>query len=74
MGPYLPFEAAFLLRPIVGEDLKGRAPTLQLHLPVEHHTGGHDDEVGAPTACVATGGVMGRGGGLYGWGAGKGAG
>ena len=61
LGPHLAFEAALLLRPIVGEDLEGRAPTLQLHLPVEHHAGGHDDEVGAPAACVPRGGGFGFG-------------
>lgn len=33
---------------VVGEDLESRAPLLQLHLPIEHHAGGHHNQVGAP--------------------------
>ena len=36
----------------VGEDLEGRAPLLELKLPVQHHRGGHYDQVGAPVAPV----------------------
>ena len=51
---YLSLELAFLLVAVVGEDLEGRTPLLQLHLPVEHDTGGHNDKVGTPYACTTT--------------------
>lgn len=45
---YLSLQLSFLLTAKVSEDFKPWTPALQLHLPVEHHTGGNDDEVRAP--------------------------
>ena len=36
----------------VGEDFEGRAPLLELKLPVQHHRGGNYDQVGTPVALV----------------------
>lgn len=49
----LPLELPLLLGSIVGEDFKAGAPPLQLHLPVQHHTGGDNDQMGAPVTCLA---------------------
>lgn len=45
------FKFALLLRAVVGEDLEPRTPLLQLHLPVEHDTGGHHNQVRPPHTC-----------------------
>lgn len=43
MTLYLSLELALLLAAIVGENLKARTPALELHFPVQHDTGGHND-------------------------------
>ena len=48
LGPSLPLPLPLLGAAVVGEQLEGRAPLFEFHLPVEHHAGGHHDEVGAP--------------------------
>ena len=50
---YLSLELAFLHGAIVSEDLEGGAPFLQLHLPVQHHAGGHNNQVWAPDTCAS---------------------
>lgn len=52
-GANLSLELPLFLGSIVGEDFKAGAPTLQLHLPVQHHTGGDNDQMGAPVTCSA---------------------
>ena len=49
---HLSLHLAFLLTAKVSEDLETRTPAFQLHLPVQHHTRGDDDEVRAPVACM----------------------
>lgn len=56
LGPTLPLELALLHGAVVGEQLEGGAPLLELHLPVQHHRGGHHYEVRTPDApahCLA---------------------
>ena len=53
VSPTLSLHLPFLLSPEVGKYLKGRTPLLELHLPVKHDGGGHDDEVGAPVVQLA---------------------
>lgn len=48
LGPALSLFLPLLGTPIVGEQLEGRAPFLELHLPIQHHACGHDDEVRTP--------------------------
>lgn len=48
---YLSLEFALLLAAIVGEDFESWAPTFQLHLPIEHYTGGHNDQMWTPVTC-----------------------
>ena len=52
LGPALSLELPLLLRAIVGEDLECGTPLLELHLPVEHDTGGHHNEVRSPDATL----------------------
>ena len=51
-GPTNSLQSPLLLTAVVDEDLEAGAPLLYLHLPVEHHRGGHYDEVGAPVITV----------------------
>ena len=43
---------SLLERAEVGENLEGWTPLLELHLPVEHDTCGHDDQVRSPHALL----------------------
>uniref|UniRef100_A0A6B0U2J9 Putative secreted protein n=1 Tax=Ixodes ricinus TaxID=34613 RepID=A0A6B0U2J9_IXORI len=53
LRPPLTLLLALLGDPVVREDFEGGAPLLELHLPVEHHTRGHDYQVRAPHPLVA---------------------
>lgn len=53
LGPALPLELPLFLGSIVSEDFKAGAPPFQLHLPVQHHTGGDNDQMGTPVTCLA---------------------
>ena len=53
LGPPLPLGLALPGASVVGEDLERRAPLLELHLPVQHHGGRHDDQVWAPLAFLS---------------------
>jgi hypothetical protein len=46
--PALSLELALFHGAVIGQQLEGGAPFLQLHLPVEHHGGGHDNQVRTP--------------------------
>lgn len=48
LGPALPLERAFPGAAVVGQQLKGGAPLLALHFPVQHHAGRYHHQVGAP--------------------------
>jgi hypothetical protein len=50
LGPALALELALLGGAVVGEQLEGRAPLHELHLPIQHHRRGHHDQVRAPDA------------------------
>ncbi len=52
-SPYHSFLLPLFLRPIIGEDLESRTPLLELHLPVEHDTGGDHYKVRPPDAVFA---------------------
>ena len=52
LRPALSLHLSLFLRPEVGQDLQGRAPTLELHLPVDNDGGGHNDEVRTPDTSV----------------------
>lgn len=45
---YLSLEFPLLLTAIVSEDFESGTPALQLHLPIQHHTGWHDNKMGPP--------------------------
>ena len=53
LGPALALGAALLGRAEVGEQLEAGTPLLELHLPVEQHRRGHDDQVRAPDLPLA---------------------
>lgn len=48
LGPALALFLPLLGTPVVGEQLEGGAPFLELHLPIQHHACGHDDEMRTP--------------------------
>lgn len=52
-GANLPLELPLFLGSIVSENFKAGAPTLQFHLPVQHHTGGDNDQMRTPVTCLA---------------------
>ncbi len=43
---------ALLGAAVVRQQLEGRAPLLALHLPIQHHAGGYDDQMRAPHSPV----------------------
>lgn len=51
-APALPLLFALFLASKIGEHLQRRAPSLELHFPVDHNGRGHDDQMGAPDAAV----------------------
>ena len=53
LTPALPLEFALLLSAEVRKNLETRAPSLELHLPVDHDRRRHDDQVRSPDASVA---------------------
>lgn len=65
LGPALPLELPLFLGSIVSKDFKAGAPTFQLHLPVQHHAGGDNDQMGTPVTFL-TGQVGKQGNGLDG--------
>lgn len=48
LGPALALLLPLLGAAIVGEELEGGAPLLELHLPIQHHAGGDHYEMRAP--------------------------
>lgn len=54
LGPALPLELPLFLGSIVSEDFKAGAPTLQLHFPVQHHTGGDNYQMGTPVTFLTS--------------------
>ena len=52
-GANLPLELPLFLGSIVSKDFKAGAPTFQLHLPVQHHAGGDNYQMGTPVTCLA---------------------
>jgi hypothetical protein len=51
-APPVSLDLPLFLRAKIGENLKGRAPFLKLHLPVDDNRGWHDDQVRAPHALI----------------------
>ena len=62
---YLSLGLALLLVPIVGEDLEGGAPLLELHLPVQHDWRRHHNQM-RPPHTMPTCQMGQQGNGLYG--------
>ena len=50
LRPALALELALLGGAVVRQQLERGAPLLELHLPVEHHAGGHHHQARAPVA------------------------
>ena len=53
LRPALTFELPFFHRAVVGQNLERGTPFLELQLPVEHHTGGNDDQMWTPHFLLA---------------------
>ena len=52
--PTLALLGTLLSAAVVREDFEARRPFLELHLPVEHDTGGHDDEMRSPDSLLTS--------------------
>ena len=52
-GPSLPLHFSFFLRSKVGQNLEGRAPSLELHLPVDNQSGWYDNQMRSPNTSIA---------------------
>ena len=53
LRPALPLLLALLGAAVVREQLEGRAPLLELDLPVQHDAGGYDDQMRTPHSPAA---------------------